>query len=63
MLLKAGIKPLPILQVIVSKLIYASESMDLLVKMDRLTGTQGMSHSYSFGLFVLIFWLEVVRSW
>jgi hypothetical protein len=50
MLLKAGIKPLPILQAIVSKLLHASESMDLLVKMDRLTKTQGMFHSYSFGL-------------
>lgn len=49
MLLKAGIKPLPILQVIVSKLLHASESMDLLMKMGRLTKTRGMCYSYSFG--------------
>jgi hypothetical protein len=46
MLLQAGIKPLPILHVIVRKLLHASESMDVLVKMGRLTEAQGMYHSY-----------------
>jgi hypothetical protein len=49
MLVQAGIKPLPILQVIVRKLLHASESMDVLVKMGRLSETQGLFHSYSVG--------------
>jgi hypothetical protein len=47
-LLSAGFKPLPVLQVIVSKLLHASESMDLLLRLNRLSETEGVCHSYSF---------------
>lgn len=40
-LLNAGIQPLPILQVIVSKLLHASSSMDLLLRLNRLSKTKG----------------------
>ena len=52
-LLNAGIKPLPVLQVIVSKLLHASESMDLLLKLNRLSKTQGVCRDYSFSTHVL----------
>jgi len=47
-LLNAGIRPLPVLQVIVSRLLHASESMDLLLRLNRLSETQGLCHGYSF---------------
>lgn len=47
-LLNAGIQPLPVLQVIVSKLLHASESMDLLLRLNRLSETQGACVSWLF---------------
>lgn len=44
MLLSAGIQPLPVLQVIVSKLLHAGKSMDLLLRLNRLSASQGTSH-------------------
>jgi len=52
-LLNAGIQLLPVLQVIVSKLLHASESMDLLLRLNRLSETQGVCCGYSFSARVL----------
>lgn len=52
-LLNAGIQPLPVLQVIVSRLLHASESMDLLLRLNRLPETQGLCRGYSFSTHVL----------
>jgi len=52
-LLNAGIQPLPVLQVIVSRLLHASESMDLLLRLNRLSETQGLCLGYSFSTHAL----------
>jgi len=52
-LLNAGIQPLPVLQEIVSKLLHASESMDLLLRLNRLSKTQGVCCGNSFSTHVL----------
>ncbi|KDR22561.1 gamma-tubulin complex component 5 [Zootermopsis nevadensis] len=41
MLVSAGIQPLPVLQVIVGKLLHAGKSMDLLLRLDRLSVSRG----------------------
>jgi len=51
-LLNASIQPLPVLQLIVSRLLHASESMDLLLRLNRLSETQGVCR-YLFSTHVL----------
>jgi hypothetical protein len=56
MLVNAGVQPLPILQMIVGKLLHAGKSMDVLLRLNRLSGlrtraeTQGMWHLCHFAI-------------